>query len=112
MIDAGVPVALATDCNPGSSMTESMQIILALASMMLRMTPAEALVAATVNAAAALRADGVVGSLTPGRGCDLVVWEVDDYRAIPYHYGVNLVASVVKRGEVVVSRGPSGAAER
>nr|CAI78470.1 imidazolone-5-propionate hydrolase [uncultured Latescibacterota bacterium] len=112
MIDAGVPVALATDCNPGSSMTESMQIILALASMMLRMTPAEALVAATVNAAAALRAGRVAGSLTPGRQCDLVIWEVDDYRAIPYHYGVNLVASVVKRGSVVVSRGASGAGAR
>ena len=107
LIDAGVPVALATDCNPGSSMTESMQIILALASMVLRMTPAEALVAATVNAAAALRAEDVVGSLAPGRQCDLVIWEVDDYRAIPYHYGVNLVAVVVKRGSVVVSRGPS-----
>ncbi|MEA3409719.1 MAG: imidazolonepropionase, partial [Candidatus Eisenbacteria bacterium] len=105
MIEAGVPVALATDCNPGSSMTESMQIILALASMMLRMTPAEALVAATVNAAAAVRAGDVLGSLTPGRQCDLVIWEVDDYRAIPYHYGVNLVAVVVKRGEMVVSRG-------
>jgi len=105
LIDAGVPVALATDCNPGSSMTESMQIILALASMVLRMTPEEALVAATVNAAAALRAEDVVGSLAPGRQCDLVIWEVDDYRAIPYHYGVNLVAAVVKRGSVVVSRG-------
>lgn len=102
MIEQGVPVALATDCNPGSSMTESMQIIMALASMMLRMTPEEALVAATVNAAAALRADGELGSLAPGRLADLVVWEVDDYRAIPYHYGVNLVKAVVKRGEVVV----------
>jgi imidazolonepropionase len=105
MINAGVPVALATDCNPGSSMTESMQIILALASMVLRMTPEEALVAATVNSACALGACEVLGSLTPGRQCDLVVWEVDDYRAIPYHYGVNLVESVVKRGKVVVSRG-------
>lgn len=105
MIDEGVPVALATDCNPGSSMTESMQIILSLASMMLRMTPEEGLVAATVNAAAALRAEDVVGGLTPGRQCDLVLWEVDDYRAIPYHYGVNLVAAVVKRGSAVVSRG-------
>lgn len=105
MIEAGVPVALATDCNPGSSMTESMQIILALASMMLRMTPEEGLVAATVNAAAALRAGDVLGSLAPGRQCDVVIWEVDDYRAIPYHYGVNLVAAVVKRGSVVVPRG-------
>ena len=100
-----VPVALAPDCNPGSSMTETMQIILALASMMLRMTPEEGLVAATVNAAAALRAGDVLGSLAPGRQCDVVIWEVDDYRAIPYHYGVNLVAAVVKRGSVVVPRG-------
>ncbi len=112
MIDEGLPVALATDCNPGSSMTESMQIIAALASMALRMTPEEVIVAATVNAAAALRADDVVGSLTPGRQCDLVVWEVDDYRAIPYHYGVNLVKSVVKRGDVVVSRGGDAARAR
>jgi imidazolonepropionase len=104
MIEAGVPVALATDCNPGSSMTESMQIILALASMALRMTPEEALVAATVNAAHALGAGDVLGALAPSRQCDLVVWEVDDYRAIPYHYGVNLVETVVKCGEVVTSR--------
>jgi imidazolonepropionase len=104
MIEAGVPVALATDCNPGSSMTESMQIILALASMMLRMTPEEALVAATVNAAHAVGAGDVLGSLAPGRQCDLAVWEVDDYRAIPYHYGVNLVDTVVKRGEIVADR--------
>ena len=104
MIDAGVPVALATDCNPGSSMTESMQIILSLASMILRMTPEEAIVAATVNSASALRAADVVGSLTPGHQCDLAIWEVDDYRAIPYHYGVNLVTAVVKRGELVSSR--------
>jgi imidazolonepropionase len=104
MIEAGVPVALATDCNPGSSMTESMQIILALASMSLAMTPAEALVAATVNAACAVGAGEVLGTLGPGKVCDLVVWEVDDYRAIPYHYGVNLVDAVVKRGEVVIDR--------
>lgn len=101
MVDAGVPVALATDCNPGSSMTESMQIILALASMVMRMTPEEALVAATVNSACALRAESVLGSLAPGKQCDLVVWEVDDYRAIPYHYGVNLTDIVIKRGAVV-----------
>ncbi len=101
MIEAGVPVALATDCNPGSSMTESMQIIVSLASMMLRMTPAEAITAATVNAAAAVGLDGEIGTLAPGKLCDLVIWEVDDHRAIPYHYGVNLATSVVKRGRVV-----------
>lgn len=100
MIESGVPVALATDCNPGSSMTESMQIILSLASMMMRMTPGEALVAATVNAASAIGMADAVGSLAPGKLCDLVVWDVDDHRAIPYHYGINLVRAVVKRGVV------------
>lgn len=104
MIDAGVAVALATDCNPGSSMTESMQIIVSLASMMLRMTPSEAVTAATVNAAHAVGAGGVTGSLLPGKLADLIIWSVDDHRAIPYHYGVNLVRTVVKRGRVVVDR--------
>jgi len=108
MIDEGVAVALATDCNPGSSMTESMQIILSLASMMLRMTPAEAVTAATQNAACAVAMGDEVGSLVPGKLCDLVIWEVDDHRAIPYHYGVNLVRAVVKRGRVVSSEGSSG----
>jgi imidazolonepropionase len=101
MIEQGVAVALATDCNPGSSMTESMQIIVSLASMMLRMTPEEALVAATINAAAALSMADRVGSIEPGKSCDLVVWEVNDYRAIPYHYGVNLARTVIKSGAVV-----------
>jgi imidazolonepropionase len=101
MIEEGVPVSLATDCNPGSSMTESMQIILSLACMMLRMTAEEALVAATVNAASAVALSGQAGRLEQGRWCDLVLWEVDDYRAIPYHYGVNLVRTVVKRGAIV-----------
>lgn len=101
MLEEGVAVALATDCNPGSSMTESMQIIMSLAAMSLRMTPEEALVAATVNAACACGLEGA-GSVSAGGDCDVVVWEVDDYRAIPYHYGVNLVKAVVKRGEVVV----------
>jgi imidazolonepropionase len=104
LIDSGAPVALATDCNPGSSMTESMQMIMSLASMELRMTPAEALSAATVNAAFAAGEDHSVGTLERGKLCDLVIWEVDDHRAIPYHYGVNLVRYVIKRGRVVRSR--------
>ena len=103
MIEAGVPVALATDCNPGSSMTESMQIIMSLGSMALRMTPEEVLVAATINAAYAIGAERTVGSIEPGKACDLVVWEVDDYRAIPYHYGVNLARVIIAGG--VVYRG-------
>ncbi len=105
LIEAGVPVAIATDCNPGSSMTESMQIVLSLATMMLRMTPEEAVTAATINAAYAIGEEGSVGSLAPGKLCDLIVWEVDDYRAIPYHYGVNLATTVVKRGAVAGGSG-------
>lgn len=104
LIEAGVPVALATDMNPGSSMTESMQIVMALASMALRMTPAEALTAATVNAAGAVGVGGDTGTLECGKLADVLVWEVDDHRAIPYHYGVNLVRSVVRRGAVVRPR--------
>ncbi len=100
MMEEGVPVALATDMNPGSSMTESMQIVMALGSMTLRMSPAEVLVAATMNAAAAVGLAREVGSVEKGKLCDLVLWEVDDHRAIPYHYGVNLVRAVVKRGAV------------
>ena len=109
LIDVGVPVALATDMNPGSSMTESMQIVMALAPMALRMTPAEVLTAATLNAAAAVGLAGQAGALEPGRLADAVVWDVDDHRAIPYHYGVNLVRSVVRGGAVVRPR-PAGTA--
>jgi len=98
MIESGVAVALATDMNPGSSMTESMQIVMALGSMTLRMSPEEVLVAATANGAAAVGLAADVGSVEEGKLCDLVLWEVDDHRAIPYHYGVNLVRTVVKRG--------------
>lgn len=104
LVDAGVPLALATDCNPGSSMTESMQIIMSLASMALKITPAEALAAATVNAAYACGVEREAGTLEVGKACDLVVWEVDDHRAIPYHYGVNLVRQVVAGGTVVRDR--------
>jgi imidazolonepropionase len=104
LIEAGVPVALATDMNPGSSMTESMQIVMALASMALRMTPAEALTAATANAAEAVGAGSDAGTLERGKLADVLVWEVDDHRAIPYHYGVNLVRAVVRRGVVVRPR--------
>ena len=72
----------------------------------MRLTPAEALVAATANSAAALGRSGNVGSIEPGKLADLVVWEVDDYRAIPYHYGVNLTSTIIKRGAVVRGETP------
>jgi len=99
--EAGVPIALSTDCNPGSSTTESMQIIQTLACLYLGMTPAEALTASTLNAACAIDRADLVGTLEPGKQADLVVWDCDDYRAIAYHYGVNLARTVLKKGKVV-----------
>ncbi len=102
--EAGVPIALSTDCNPGSSMTESMQIIQTLACLYLDMTPAEALTASTLNAACAIDRADRVGTLEPGKQADLVVWDCDDYRAIAYHYGVNLARTVIKKGKVVAGK--------
>jgi len=101
MINAGVPVALATDFNPGSCMTESMQMVLNMACVMYKMTPAEAFVAATANAAYALNRGRDIGALSVGRQADLVIWDAENYRQIPYHFGVNLAQVVIKKGKVV-----------
>ena len=105
MIEAGLPVALATDCNPGSSMTESMQMMVTLACVEMRMRVAEALAASTINAAFALALGEECGSLAAGKRADIVVFDAEDYREIPYHYGVSNVCHVVKNGEVVVRFG-------
>jgi imidazolonepropionase len=104
MIERGLPIALATDFNPGSNMTESLPITMTIACLQLRMTPAEVLVAATINAAYALDRGREIGSIEPNKKADFVLWEVEDYREIPYHYGVNLVNTVIKDGDVVCQR--------
>ncbi len=104
MIEAGVPVALSTDCNPGSSYTESLPIVISLAALQMKMTAAEAISAVTVNAAYALDRHDRIGRLTEGFQADIAVWDMTDYRELPYHYGVNLASKVVKKGKVVVSR--------
>jgi imidazolonepropionase len=101
LIDGGAIVALATDYNPGTSPTVSMPMILSLACTQLRMTPAEAITAATVNAAYALRRDKQIGSLGVGKLADLAIFEVADYREIPYYFGVNSCWMTIKRGVVV-----------
>jgi imidazolonepropionase len=98
MIEKGLAVAIATDCNPGSSMTESMQIIMTLACLEYKMTPAEVLSAATLNAAFAVDKGNEVGSLAPGKYGDLLIWDAEDYREIPYHFGGNMVVNVFKKG--------------
>jgi len=104
MIEKGLPIALATDFNPGSNMTESMQLIMTIACLQLKMTPAEALVASTINAAQALDRGKQIGSIEPDKKGDLLLWEVEDYREIAYHYGVNLVETVIKDGDIVFQR--------
>ncbi len=104
LIDAGAIVALATDFNPGTSPTLSMPMILSLACSQLRMTPAEAIAAATVNAAYSLGRHKRIGSLETGKQADLAVFEVADFREIPYYFGVNTCWLTMKRGEVVHMR--------
>ncbi len=101
LIEAGAVVALATDYNPGTSPTLSMPMILSLACTQLRMTPAEAITAATVNAACALRREKQIGSLEAGKAADVAVFEVEDYREIPYYFGVNTCWMTLKKGQIV-----------
>jgi imidazolonepropionase len=109
LIEAGVPVALATDCNPGSSHTESMPAVMALACLGAGLTSEEALAAATLNAAAALGRADRIGSVEAGKQADLVVLDAPSARHLVYHFGVNLVRHVVKNGRVVVRDGrPAG----
>ena len=101
LIEAGAIVSLATDYNPGTSPTVSMPMILSLACTQLRMSPAEAITAATINAAHALRREKSIGSLDVGKQADIAVFDVADYREIPYHFGVNLCWMTVKRGRLI-----------
>jgi imidazolonepropionase len=105
LIDADVAVALATDFNPGSSPTLSMQMILSLACAQMRMTPAEAIVAATINGAHAVGRAGRIGSVEPGKQADLCIMEVEDYRQIPYFFGMNHCSMTIKKGKIVYQRG-------
>lgn len=101
LIEAGAAVALATDFNPGTSPTLNMQFILSLACTALHMTPAEAIAAATLNAAYALRRADRLGSLEPGKQADLAVMDVGDYREIPYYFAWNHCVMTVKRGRII-----------
>lgn len=102
MIDAGVPVAISTDCNPGSSPTTSMPLVMNLACISMRLTPAESLCAATYNAACAIQMEDKVGSLEVGKQADVVLWNVQSYQQLQYLFGVNHVKTVWKKGVKVV----------
>jgi imidazolonepropionase len=102
LIDQGVPVALATDCNPGSSMTENLPLIGTMACTGMKMVPAEVLTGLTLNAAAALGQSDRIGSIEAGKQADLVICDVPRYQQLFYHYGVSHVWKVIKSGCVVV----------
>ena len=104
-IDAWVPVALATDYNPGSSPTASMPFVMSLACTHMKMSPAEAVAAATINGACALRLQDRKGSIEPGKDADLAVFEVEDYREIPYWFASNRCAMTVLGGALMVADG-------
>jgi imidazolonepropionase len=102
LIDAGLPIALATDCNPGSCFTENLPLVGTMASTQMKMLPAEVVTALTLNAAAALGRSDRIGSIEPGKQADLIVLEIPDYRHLVYHFGVNHIHRVIKSGQIVV----------
>jgi len=101
LIAAGVPIALASDFNPGSCPTLSMQMIIALACRQMKMTPAEAISAATINAAYALDRGNKVGSIEVGKNADIIILDIPNHQQLPYWFGMNLVERVIKNGVIV-----------
>jgi imidazolonepropionase len=99
IIEAGGLLAIASDINPGTAWCESMQFVIALACRYLKLTPAQAVAAATINAAAAIGRAQTIGSLESGKQADIILLSVPDYRQLAYRFGGNLVETVVKRGK-------------
>jgi imidazolonepropionase len=104
LVEAGAAVAIATDFNPGSSFCESLPFVSSLAVTQLRLTPAQALAACTVNAAFVLGLAGEIGRIAPGYRADIVLLDAPDWRYLAYHLGGDVVAAVIERGEVAWSR--------
>ena len=100
IIEADGIFALATDCNPGTTWNESMQFVIALACRNMKVTPAEAIAASTINSAHAIRRADTIGSIEVGKQADMLILSVPDYRHLGYRYGTNLVRQVIKRGQV------------
>lgn len=105
MIDLGLPVAISTDCNPGSSPTVSTPLIMNLACLHMGLTPAEVITAATINAAHAINRARIIGSLEIGKKADVLIADVPNYMQLQYHFGINHTDTVIKNGKVVVLGG-------
>jgi imidazolonepropionase len=108
LLAAGAALAVATDCTPGTSPIASMPLAISLAMVLFHLSAAEALAAATINAAHALGLGGEVGSLEPGKRADLAIYEATDYHEIPYRFGENLVRRVIRDGTTIVTRDAVG----
>lgn len=104
MIEAGVPVALASDFNPGSCPNNNLGLVMTIACLYLGMTPAEVINAVTINAAHAVGRGGSIGSLEEGKEADIVLLDAPSYQYLPYRFGTNLVSRVIKAGRVVVDK--------
>ncbi len=101
MISAGCPVALATDYNPGSCNCDSMQFVITLACLQMKMTVAEAITASTINAAYALERGDKVGSIEVGKKADILIMDMPSYQFLPYHFGSNNVETIIKNGKII-----------
>ncbi|MGA2317539.1 MAG: imidazolonepropionase [Thermodesulfobacteriota bacterium] len=104
MIEQGMPVSLATDLNPGSSMTESLPLMMTMGCTMFKMTPKEVIQATTVHAARSIGREKEIGSLEVGKQADILLLDIPNYRYLPYHFGVDHVEKVIKKGKVVYTR--------
>jgi imidazolonepropionase len=101
MIEKGLPVALATDFNPGSCNCDSIPLVMTIACLQMKMLPSEAMAAVTVNAAAALNLETKLGSISVGKQADILIWDIPSYKYIPYHMGSSNPETVIKRGMVL-----------
>lgn len=104
MIEKRVAVALATDLNPGSSMTESLPLMMTMGCTLLKMTPKEVIRATTIHAAKSMGQENKIGSLDIGKQADILVFDIPNYRYLPYHFGVDHVEMVIKKGKVVYQK--------
>jgi imidazolonepropionase len=99
-----VAVSLATDLNPGSSMTESLSLMMTMGCTLFKMIPKEVIQATTIHAASSMGRENEIGSLDVGKKADVLVLNIPNYRYLPYHFGVDHVEYVIKKGRIVFQR--------